>query len=289
MDPIKTYKHVHHHETGLNFRIARMEDIWEERKGTPDEPHRHDFYTVLLIKDSLGVHNIDFNVYEMTGKQVFFVSPGQVHQIIEQKKSYGYVFMFSYDFLALNNIPINFIDNLNLFNDYGNTPPLPVSWQEIEKLSGFCEQMLELYQTPIKFIDQALGSLLQLFLINCNNLCSLFIENTQTQEAGNSILRNFKLLVNEKFTSWHTTGEYAYALHVTPDHLTRVIKSLSGKTAKDYIQSRIIVAAKRLLYFSDEPLKEIAYNLGFSEPANFSAFFKKCTGIAPSEFRISSY
>jgi AraC family transcriptional regulator, transcriptional activator of pobA len=80
LDPIKTYKHVHHSETGVNFRITRMEDIWEEQKGVPDEPHRHDFYTVLLIKDSSGVHNIDFMVYEMADNQVFFVSLGQVKQ-----------------------------------------------------------------------------------------------------------------------------------------------------------------------------------------------------------------
>jgi AraC-like DNA-binding protein len=64
-----------------------------------------------------------------------------------------------------------------------------------------------------------------------------------------------------------------------------VVKSLSGKTAKDFIQSRIIIEAKRMLYFTELSLKEIGYQLGFSEPANFSAFFKKSTGKSPSLFR----
>jgi len=58
-----------------------------------------------------------------------------------------------------------------------------------------------------------------------------------------------------------------------------------GKTAKEYIQSRIIVGAKRMLYFSDSSIKEIAFELGFQEPSNFNAFFKKCTGLSPGEFR----
>ena len=285
MELIKVYKHVYQKDTSTNFRIARMEDIWEERKGAPDVPHRHDFYTVLLVKNANGEHTIDFNAYAMSSNQVFFVSPGQVHQIVEKEKSFGFVFMFSVDFLTQNNIPLNFIDDLNLFNDYGQTPPLPLHLEEFNKLSGFCVQMVELYNSPVKFVDQALGSLLQLFLINCNNLCTLSVDNTQNREAGNSILKNFKQLVNEKFTLWHNTTEYANELSVTPDHLNRVVKSLSGKTAKEFIQSRIIVAAKRLLYFSDESLKEISYELGFSEPANFSAFFKKNTGKSPTDFR----
>ncbi|MBL4708824.1 MAG: helix-turn-helix domain-containing protein, partial [Flavobacteriales bacterium] len=54
--------------------------------------------------------------------------------------------------------------------------------------------------------------------------------------------------------------------------------------AKEYIQSRIITEAKRLLYFSKLSNKQIGYELGFGEPANFSAFFKKCTGFSPSNF-----
>ena len=87
------------------------------------------------------------------------------------------------------------------------------------------------------------------------------------------------------YKTWHATSQYANELNITPDHLNRSIKSLIGKTAKEYIQARITIAAKRMLYFSDLSTKEIAYDLGFSEPANFSNFFKKCTGISPSEFK----
>jgi AraC-like DNA-binding protein len=60
-----------------------------------------------------------------------------------------------------------------------------------------------------------------------------------------------------------------------------------GKTAKEYIQSCILLSSKRMLYFSDLSAKEIGYEMGFSEPANFSAFFKKHTGTAPSHYRES--
>lgn len=284
METYKTYKQVVS-DPEVHFRITRMEDIWDERNGEPDVPHRHDYYTLLLVKKANGKHFIDFNEYELAPQQIFFVSPGQIHQVIEQEKSSGYVIVFSHHFLAENNIACSFIDNLQLFNDYSNAPPLPLNDNELEKMSLFAEEMLALYHSNIQFKEQAIGSFLQLILIHSNNLCTLSLDNIQTLEAGNTILRNFKELVNHHFNTWHGSTPYAEQLNVTPDHLNRVVKSLSGKTAKDFIQSRIVIEAKRMLYFTEHSLKEIAYQLGFSEPANFSAFFKKFTGKSPSVFR----
>jgi AraC-like DNA-binding protein len=285
METIKTYKHVHAGSEEVSFRIARMETIWEERRGKTDEPHRHEFYTVLLVRKAQGTHYIDFNAYSFQSLQVFFVSPGQVHQVVENYQSFGHVIIFSTQFLVENNIPPSFIKDLNLFNDYGHTPPLKLDENEFNTLNSFADSMLDLYNQPIQFNEQAIGSFLQLFLIHCNNLCSLSEENSQKREAGNSILRNFRELVDEKYSTWHSTSDYAAKLNVTPDHLNRVVRTLVGKTAKEYIQSRIVTEAKRMIYFSDLSAKEIGYQLGFSEPANFSAFFKKKTGKSPLVFR----
>lgn len=261
-----------------------MEDIWEVRGGAKDDPHRHDYYTMLLVKHARGKHIIDFHEYHMEANQLFFISPGQVHQVIEEEKSYGYAILFSEQFLIENHIPTFFIEDLGLFNDYGQSPPLPVNDQEMEKLSGFAEEIVRVYESDQKFKDTAISSYLKLMLIQSNNLCTLSGGNPQNIEAGNSILKNFKTLVNENHMRWHQTSEYASELSVTPDHLNRAAKSLIGKNAKEVIQSRIVLAAKRLLFFSDLSTKEIGYKLGFSEPANFSAFFKKCTGVSPSQF-----
>ena len=288
MQTIKTYAQVNHHQDEVSYRIGRMEDIYEERQGAMDDPHRHDYYTLLLVRQAQGRHVIDFREYPLAPLQVFFISPGQVHQVIEEEKSFGYVVLFSPRFLAESNIPVQFIEDLSLFNDCGQSPPLVINPGEYEILSGYCEEMLTVYRSDQKFKEQAISAYLKLFMIQCNNLCTLQTDHTQNQEAGNTILRNFKQMVDQHHTRWHQASDYAQALHVTPDHLNRVVKMLVGKTAKEYIQSRIVLSARRLLFFSDLSAKEIGYQLGFSEPANFSAFFKKHTGHSPSRFRNAS-
>ena len=283
---IKLYKQSEKLDQSIYFGISRMEDIHEKHKGKTDDPHRHDYYTVLLVKKANGRHIVDFTEHQLKENQVFFIAPGQVHQIIEKDKSYGFSIVFSSQFLIENNISFQFIEDLNLFNDYGNYPPLNLSGEELKKLSFFSEEMIGLFNSSnLKFNSQAIGSYLKLFFIHCNNLCSLSSNEFKSNSPAFSILKKFKLLLNEKHKEWHGTSQYADALNITSDHLNRTIKSLVGRTAKEMIQSRIIIAAKRLIYFSDLSSKEIGYQLGFSEPANFSAFFKNCTGISPSDFK----
>ena len=285
MTQIKTYQQVNRQDTSLTFEISKMETSYVKRKGKKDVPHRHNYFTVLLVNKASGQHFIDFNEYELTKNQVFFVSPGQVHQVIENEQSFGYVLTFSTQFLVRNNIPLSFIEDLNLFNDYGNAEPMKLSKNQKEKLAEYCEEILHFNNSDIKFKQEAIGANLKLFLIHCNNLCTAPRENTQLIQAGHYILKNFKNAVEKNHTEWHTSTEYANFLNITPDHLNRTIKSLIGKTAKEYIQTRISIAAKRLLYFTDLSTKEIGYQLGFSEASNFSSFFKKCTNLSPSEFR----
>lgn len=282
MNSVKTYQTINKNNEKLSFSFSKMEDIYENRQGKTDEPHRHDYYTVIVIKQANGLHKIDFNSYELKENQIYFVSPGQVHQVIEKEKSFGYAMTFSTDFLLQNSIPLAFITDLNLFRNYGQTPPLLPKKKSFDRILHFTREIEAYYtsQQPNKLLS--VGAYLKLFLIECSNICTI-----QPLESGkaNSIIRDFKTAVDVHFRKEHSTTFYAQLLNITPDHLSRSIKGKLGKTAKEYIQTRITTEAKRLLFFTDLSNKEIGYELGFNEPANFSAFFKKCTSLSPSNFK----
>lgn len=285
MTVVKTYKSINSNQENLHFSIAKMQDIYTLRNGKVDQPHRHNFYSVLIISKAKGIHKIDFNDYELAEKQIFFIAPGQVHQVIEFEKSEGFSMTFSNQFLVENSIPISFIESLNLFQNYGQSPPLQLENKAFESIENFATEIVELFNSDAAMKFLSIGSFLKLILIACNNSCAINPIESDIDISGASLIRNFKNAVNQNFKKEHSTSFYANQLFITPDHLNRTFKAKVGKTAKEFIQARIITEAKRLLFFSSLTNKEIAYQLGFNEPANFSAFFKKHTKLSPSHFK----
>ena len=269
----------------VDFNLQRMEDIFELAKGKTDLPHRHDYYTVLFVEKGKGKHIIDFQVFPFQKLEVHFVSPGQVHQVALTQKPKGWVLTFSKAFLAENNIQESFISNINLFHPFGDSPPLEVDEETFERLLRIITEMESCIPLDLNYRNRALGALLQLFLIYCNNSRSLNTTQLEEENASVCILRDFKNLVETKYVEWHKVSNYASQIHISPKHLSQTVKNFTGITAKEVIQDRLLLEAKRLLLHTDLNIKDIAYKIGFEEPLHFSGFFKRKAERSPSEFR----
>ena len=259
MTIIKKYEKVDAQHEEVSFGISRMEDIYVKRNGAADEPHRHAYYTVLVVKQAKGIHKIDFQSYSLAEKQIFFVAPGQVHQVIESEKSYGYALTFSTQFLIKHNIRLSFIEQLHLFRTYGESPPLEPSESRFEKIHEYASEIFSRYHGETSWKMHSIGAFLKLLLIECNEVCSLQVVESGVDLSGGSVIREFKSLVSEHHRQEHSTTYYADRLHITADHLNRTVKAKLGRTAKEYIQSRItsIVAYRciRIDIFADVAFK----------------------------------
>ena len=270
------------------FVIKTMEDIDRRLGGIADNPHRHNYYTIIWSSTATGKHIIDFKEYPILPQHIFFVSPEQVHQVITDPGPTGYVILFTPEFLQKNSIREDFIANLKLFQKSDETPPLPLTDKMMISLKLFTGQMQSAFNSDDDMLFEAIGAYLKLFLIECNGHCSLFPDsNTQNIEVGKTLVRNFKAIVENNFTKWHQVKDYADALNVTPNYLNEVIKSTIHVSAKDFIQSRVVLEAKRMAIFTGKSSKEIGYDLGFEDPSHFSKFFKINLGYSIQEFKKS--
>lgn len=277
---------LRYHSPSSHLHLQRMETIFTESNGRTDKPHRHDYYTMIWSqKASKGKHLIDFREYGLDEDAVFFVSPGQVHQVITPEEPRGWVVTFSKSFLQYHHISEEFIERINLFNGFEERPPLFLPKNVAEKMQAIFEMMESDYGSPSEYQIGLLSAYLKIFLIHCVNICDLGEREISEEHGGKSILKNFKKLVETHFRKWHKVSEYAEQMTITPKYLNQVVKSLVGQTAKEVIQEKIILNAKRELKYSDKSIKEIAYELGFADPLYFSHFFKKCAGSSPSAFK----
>lgn len=101
------------------------------------------------------------------------------------------------------------------------------------------------------------------------------------------VLRKYNLMVENNYRKEHTVQFYADQLNKSPKTLANYFALYNHKSPLAVIQERIILEAKRLLMYTDKSAKEIAYDLGYDDAAYFSNFFKKRTGLAPSDFKNS--
>ena len=100
-----------------------------------------------------------------------------------------------------------------------------------------------------------------------------------------NIVRKYNLMVENNYRKEHTVKFYANHLNKSPKTLANYFALYNHKSPLVVIQERILLEAKRLLMYTDKSAKEIAYDLGYDDAAYFSNFFKKQTGIAPSDFK----
>jgi len=287
MENIETYAFPLPENEDLHLSVKRMEEIYDEHEGELDLPHRHAYYTIVWVMAGKGEHLIDFNTYSLQKHAIFFVSPGQIHQVKHANRPRGWVITFSKSFLQMNHVSESFLTEMNLFNGFEERPPLLLPKAVGRKLDLLMQDMQQMFHSDYHHKLAGLGAYLKLFLVYCEEECTLEGQAEPKASPGRLLLREFKQRVEADFRTSHSVSHYADALSVTAKHLNQVTKALVGQTAKEIIMEKVILNAKRELKYSDLSIKEIAYELGFEEPLYFSAVFKKAVGRSPSSFRKS--
>lgn len=115
--------------------------------------------------------------------------------------------------------------------------------------------------------------------------CLADTEPEASQPGSHGIYARFVALVEDHFLDHWPVAAYAEALAITPTHLSRITRAASGQPASRIIEERMIREARRNLVYTNLPVSQIAYVLGFNDPAYFSRIFSQATGMSPRGFR----
>jgi AraC family transcriptional regulator, transcriptional activator of pobA len=243
-----------------------------------EKPHKHDFFMLLLFEKGGGTHTIDFKQYEVGNHQLHLLFPGQVHSWVLDESTLAYQLMISQPVFEV------FSSSLELtFVLYQPQPVLDLSFGTFSKL---------------QYEFQAIQAELSITTVHRDivNLRNRLIAQLVSREAESRHdylkvfravppLMRYHQLVNEHFKVQKTVAFYADQLHISANYLNILCKRHVQVPALFLIHNRIILEAKRLLHASEMPVKEIAFDLGFSDLAHFSNFFKSRTGVSPRSFR----
>jgi AraC-like DNA-binding protein/quercetin dioxygenase-like cupin family protein len=248
-------------------------------------PHAHNFYEVCIFFEGSGTHEIDFTPYPIHNNTLHIITPGSVHLIKACPGTKGYIIAFSaafYDYFAQQQQKLSSFSFYNLASSY---PILNLESPSAEYVKNWLTNLITDYnnQSPNLF----LWAHLHLFLWKIHLIYNELNPTSLLKiDANTKLLERFKHLVEQHFLEKHQVKEYAQLLFISPSQLNRIVKKITGSTAIGLIQDRILLEAKRLLFFSEMTNQEVAFHLAFVDPSHFTKLFKNKTGMTPSEFRL---
>ena len=242
------------------------------------------------------------NIMEVTGKDVLypdmpkgfhalllFLTEGEISFVMKEEKIVV---------IAPACIDFVFISQLNdvktslskVIYYYSQKPFVLFTQQEIERvtqLTGFLENIIK--QKEHRFNNDMVRNFLQSILYEIWNevLCTFDDKINTTEYIEDDLLGDFFYLVHTHCRKHHHVKWYAEQLCISSDALSSRLRKIYGKNASQLIDETLLTDAKLCLLEPRATIQSVSELLCFADQASFCNFFKRCSGISPSEFRKS--
>jgi AraC family transcriptional regulator, transcriptional activator of pobA len=272
---IEQHPLIDEHGKNVDFLV---EDWGEVHEYSYDylKAHRHNFYEIMVFQKGKAIHDIDFNTLVAKASEIHFVAPDNVHLLVREKNSKGLSLQFTG-----SQVNKQLIENLPFNSPF---PKISLKASELSKILYHVSQIKFEKQRKNKASDALIRSYFEVILL-------LLLQNSNegikegSYKPSSPYIDSFKKLIKEHHIKHYTVEDYADLLHISTKHLIEICKKQTGKTPLKLIQEFIISEAKRKLFYTQRSIKDIAYSLGFDEPANFSKYFKSATGYSPLTYK----
>ncbi len=272
------------------FTIRKISDFDEDEIEHNLMPHLHDFYSIFWIDSGEAIHATEFVEYSLKADTVLFVPPGLKHRMYIDQSVGGIYMLFNEEFIQYNqknHVPLK---EYRLFNNPDFKSLITIFPEKREKLKSITGFILDEFQNSDDYSQEIILNLLHLFLLESRRIFDQQYEAPKevTDSTPDTTIIKFKQLIEKNYQTQKNVSSYAEMLNMNPSCLNEVAKKTTGITAGELIRNRVIEETKKLLYSSSLSGKEIAFQLGFDDPAYFSRFFRKYTGTTLKEFREHS-
>jgi AraC family transcriptional regulator, transcriptional activator of pobA len=253
------------------------------------------FYTVFLKEVKCGDLRYGKNTYDYQEGTLIFIAPGQVVTVENTGELYqpkGHALVFHPDIIHGTSLGRNINDYT--FFGYQSNEALHVSERERKMvLDCFSKIGYELEHAIDKHSKRLIVSNIEILLNYCIRFYDRQFITRETVIKGT--LEKFEEVLNNYYSSEkpQTIGlpSVAYCageLNLSSNYFGDLVKKETGKTAQEYIQSKVIDVAKEKIFDHSKSINQIAYELGFKYPQHFTRLFKQRVGQSPNEYRSSA-
>lgn len=247
-------------------------------------PHRKNHYLLVFIRRAGSRQWIDMTPYRLNDNTIYFTGPDQVIVKEEFRQLWSTGIAFTKEFLSLQENAS--LSRLPIIQNPRNGHELHLSEADVVFVEDILAKINAEYHQPSDWQQRMLAAYLTVLL---TYLSRLYTEQFESKPVSTDkrLLQKYQATIDEHYRQLHQVSEYAALLNVSAGYLSERVKAQSGKPAITHIHERLVLEARRLLFHTQQSLKEIAFDLGFSDASYFNRFFKRETDLTPAEYRAS--
>jgi len=175
-----------------------------------------------------------------------------------------------------------------LFNNIFQMPYVPLDDGEKDAIGHLFKQIELELQLKDPSSEEMIRTYLKQIIIRATRIWkeqNLKKDKAISLQADQELFRNFGRLVEIHFREKHRVADYAELLYLAPKTLANKFHKMQLENPNEIIKNRIVLEAKRLLHYTGASVKEIAYQLGYDDPAYFNRLFTQKAGVSPNQFR----
>lgn len=243
------------------------------------------YYAIVVQWSGLTEMVVDGKEVVLNSGQVYCMSPNTEIQLKREEGTHS-IYLFNKQFYCVELHDSEASCNGLLFNGALPGPLLDLNDKEKGKFEMLHQVFLDELETEDGIQAEMIRVLLKRLIIKCARIAKEQIEErNHLNVAQTDTIRAFNAMVEKNFRQWHKVQDYADALFKSPKTLSNLFGQYADQTPLAVIHGRIVLEARRLLHYTNKTSKEIGYDLGFEDSAQFNKLFKKHTGQTPTQFR----
>ena len=273
-----------HINLDFDFQIHSIKDTVSEFNGYMP-PNRISHYIIAFILRGSGKKTIGSYTFDIETNMAMTFPKGIIHSTNRwSPDTDGYMLTFSERIFEEYQFPASFLQLPSLFQF--SVKPFKVFDPTLAK------GVVGLFRQLTTYSDDGSVTARKLFILQLSELLLLYQKGFEVDAVSrNSNMGHFDRfaeLLEENFRQHKEVKFYADCLLLNASHLNRIIQSVASVSAKQYILQRVMAESKYLLTATKITIKEIAYDLGYSDTNHFCRQFKKFSGTTPLEYRTHS-
>lgn len=228
--------------------------------------------------------------YSLKANQ-FFVSSASVFQFHSMADSEFYMLAFTSDFLTKMNVDVRFIARM-LTQLRANAYISTLGEEGMHGLCRFFDTLREQHDSKehSEYLDLSLSHIYCAMIYRIADAVlgeNASIAAVGVKERSSEYFERLMSLLSEHYREQRGVEFYAEQMHISPKHLSRVIRSFTGKSVHQWIDDFVALEIKNLLKYSNMSIQQISFYLNFPNPSFMGQYFKRITGMTPGEYKKS--